>query len=126
MQNGSFPIIKLAQHSTKPSAIHFEAVKDLYRYLNPTKDEGKYFWRKELRDDLPDGPIPKLRKDNNYDEKSIATRQRISINTLLCTKDSDWAGDSTHRKSVTGIVIKLAGARWSKKNYSTRKRTSSN
>ena len=105
----SFPIIKLAQYSTKPSAIHFEAVKDLYRYLNATKDEGIYFWRKELRDDLPDGPIPKLRKDNNYDEKSIATRQRISINTLLCTKDSDWAGDSTHRKSVTGIVIKLAG-----------------
>ena len=24
-------------------------------------------------------------------------------------KDSDWAGDSNHRKSVTGIVIKLAG-----------------
>ena len=24
-------------------------------------------------------------------------------------KDSDWAGDSNHRKSVTCIVIKLAG-----------------
>ena len=105
----SFPIIKLAQYSTKPSAIHFEAVKDLYRYLNATKEEGIYFWRKELQDDLPDGAIPELRKDNNYNEKSVATRQQISINTSFCAKYSDWAGDSTHRKSVTGIVIKLAG-----------------
>ena len=62
-----------------------------------------------MRDDLPYEHIPKLRKDNNYDEKSVPTRQQISIDTLFCAKDSDWAGDSTHRKSVTGIVIKLAG-----------------
>ena len=106
----SFPVIKLAQYSTKPSAIHFEAVKEIYRYLNATKDEGIYFWRKEPRNDLPSGPIPKLRKDNNYDEKSIVTRHQPSCNTLFGIKDSDWAGDSQHRKSVTGIVIKLAGA----------------
>ena len=77
--------------------------------MNATKDEGIYFWRKELGDDLPDVPIPKLRKDNNYDGKSVPTQQQISIYTLFCDKDSDWAGDSTHRKSVMGIVIKLAG-----------------
>ena len=67
----AFPVIKLAQYSTKPSTIHFEAVKDIFRFLNATKDEGIYFWRKTPRDDLPLGPIPQLRKDNNYDENSI-------------------------------------------------------
>ena len=106
----SFPIIKLAQYSTKPSSIHFEAVKEIFRYLNKTKDEGIYFWRKEPRNDLPSEPIPKLRKNNNYDEKSIVTQYQPSRNTLFGIKDSDWVGDSQHRKSVTGIFIKLAGA----------------
>ena len=105
----AFPVIKLAQYSTKPSTIHFEAVKDIFRFLNATKDEGIYFWRKTPRDDLPLGPIPQLRKDNNYDEKSILERRQVSCNTLFGMKDSDWAGDSNHRKSVTCIVIKLAG-----------------
>ena len=104
-----FPIIKLAQYSTKPSVIHFEAVKNIFRYLNATIDEGIYFWRKNPRNDLPIGPVPKLRKDNNYDEKSVAEQHQVSCNTLFGMKDFDWAGDSNHRKLVTGIVIKLAG-----------------
>ena len=68
-----------------------------------------YFWRKTPRDDLPLGPIPQLRKDNNYDEKSILERRQVSCNTLIGMKDSDWAGDSNHRRSVTGILTKLAG-----------------
>ena len=39
----SFPVIKLVQYSTKPSAIHFKAVKNIFRYLNATIDEGIYF-----------------------------------------------------------------------------------
>jgi len=105
----SFPVIKLAQYSTKPSAIHFEAVKNIFRYLNATIEEGIYFWRMNPRNDLPIGSVPTLRKDNNYDEKSVAERHQVSCNILFGMKDSNWAGDSNHRKSVTGIVIKLAG-----------------
>ena len=39
----SFPVIKLAQYSSKPPAIHFEAVKHIFRYLNATINEGIYF-----------------------------------------------------------------------------------
>ena len=106
----SFPIIKLAQYSTKPAKIHFQAVQEIFRYLNATIDEGIYFWRKQPRNDLPCGPTPKLRKDNNYDEKSIAERRQLFNNIITGIKDSDWAGDSNHRKSITGIVIMLAGA----------------
>ena len=75
MQTGYIIIhYNLAQYSKKPSATHFEVVKYLYRNWNATKDEGIYSWRKELRNDQPDRRDPKLRKDNNYDEKSIETR----------------------------------------------------
>ena len=35
----SFPVIKLAQYSTTPSTIHFEAVKNVFRDRNATIDE---------------------------------------------------------------------------------------
>ena len=85
-------------------------MQEIFWYVNATIDEGIYFWRKQPRNDLSSGPIPKLCKDNNYDEKSIAERRQISHKTLFGIKDSDWAGNSRHRKSVTRIVIMFAGA----------------
>ena len=31
-------------------------------------------------------------------------------NIMIGIKDSDWAGDSNHHKSITGIIIMLAGS----------------
>ena len=45
----SYSVIKLSQYSTRPSKVHFEAVKQVYRYLYSTKDNGIYFWRKSPR-----------------------------------------------------------------------------
>ena len=42
----SFAVTKLSQYSTRPSRTHFEAVKDVYRYLYATRNEGIYYWRK--------------------------------------------------------------------------------
>jgi hypothetical protein len=49
----SQPTIKLSQYSTKPRRVHFDAVKQVMRYLHHTKDDGLYFWRKDPRHDLP-------------------------------------------------------------------------
>ena len=40
----SFPLIKLSQYSTNPAEEHYQAVKQIFRYLKATKSDGLYFW----------------------------------------------------------------------------------
>ena len=104
----SFPLIKLSQYSTKPSRIHFEAVRDIYAYLKRTKTEGIYYWRKSPRTDLPALPPPTQRTDTTSYTPSEETQTTNGM-TLTSMVDSDFAGDTKHRRSVTGIVQLLAG-----------------
>lgn len=46
---------------------------------------------------------------NDYDEYNVTQRQQHDPALLFGAVDSDHAGDVSHRKSVTGICIKLAG-----------------
>jgi deoxyuridine 5'-triphosphate nucleotidohydrolase len=105
----SFACIKLSQYSAAPARCHYSALKDVFRYLKATINDGIYYWRKEPRMDLPMKPIPNCKSDENYDESNVNTRKQTSNSTLFGAVDSDHAGDVTHRKSVTGIVLKLAG-----------------
>lgn len=102
----SFPLIKLSQYSTKPALEHFEAVQELYNYIRSTKSDGIYYWRTAPRMDLPLGPLPETKKDKNYTPQT--REQYVRLNTRA-TVDSDYANDTTHRRSVSGIAIKLAG-----------------
>ena len=105
----SYATIKLSQYSTRPAKIHFDALKEVYKYLQATEADGIYYWRTSPRMDLPIGTMPICKNDDNYDDTDIHTRQQHSESILHAAVDSDFAGDTTHRKSVTGIVIKLAG-----------------
>ena len=105
----SFAAIKLSQYSTAPARVHFDALQDIFPYLKATKDDGIYFWRKTPRDDLPIGPKPECKQDANYNETEVPTRQETDVRKLGGAVDSDHAGDVSHRKSVTGVVVKLAG-----------------
>ena len=105
----SYPVIKLSQYSTRPTRLHFEAVKDVFRYLNNTKDDGLYYWRKSPRTDLPYHPLPDVKNDNNYTEEEIHERQQTQHKVMFGAVDSDYAGDTAHRRSVTGIILRIAG-----------------
>ena len=72
----SFAAIKLSQYSAAPARIHYDAVKDIYCYLKATKDDRIYDWHKEPRLDLPIGPAPVNKYDNNYDETKVPTRMQ--------------------------------------------------
>ncbi len=80
---------------------------NVIRYLRDTKNDGIYYWRRTPRMDLPLRPIPTCKFDD-YDE-SVPTRADQNATSLVDAKDSDFASDVQHRKSVTGVVIKLAG-----------------
>jgi hypothetical protein len=103
----SFSIIKLSQYSSKPARIHYQALQHLYRYLKATKSDGIYYWRPQPRTDLPKGTIPTLHYDNNYDA-TVPTR-KAHQQILTTYVDSDHAADTTHRRSVTGLHVTIAG-----------------
>ena len=106
----SFACIKLAQYSNAPGKIHFDAIQRVYLYLHATMNEGIYYWRTEGRLDLPAAPLPTIQPDNNYEIASITELEQINADILQATVDSDHAGNTTHRKSISGICVKLAGS----------------
>ncbi len=103
----AFAIVKLSQYAVAPAAVHFEAVKQLYIYLKATKDDGIYYWREKWRNDLPPGELPSTKRDDNYTMEP--TRHTQPGHILTSAVDSDYATDTSHRKSVSGMVHMLAG-----------------
>ena len=102
----SFPLIKLSQHSANPARIHYEAVINIFRYLHATVNDGIIYWRPQPMNHLPEAPLPKLYTDNHTLDSNT---QHNNATTLQAMVDSDWAGDTTHRKSVSGIILTIAG-----------------
>ena len=52
------PVITLSQFSQQPAKIHYEAVKQVFAYLNATKTYGLTYWRLKPRKDFPLKPDP--------------------------------------------------------------------
>ena len=102
----SFPLIKLSQYSTNPAREHYEAIKHIFKYVKATINDGLYYWRSEPRPDLPSLPLPNttLLQYNNNSMDNVDSPQH-----LHGAVDSDWGGDSTHRKSVSGLALRIAG-----------------
>ena len=46
---------------------------------------------------------------NNYNEDDIHERQQPGHSLLFGAVDSDYGGDTVHRKSVTGLILRIAG-----------------
>ena len=77
------------------------------KYLKDTIDNGIYFWRQIPRKDRPLGHLPTCVQSNNYEPK--IREQLIPVNSRA-TVDSDYSNDVSHRKSATGITIKIGEA----------------
>ena len=104
----SYPLIKLSQYSTKPARLHFEAVRGIFQYLKDTKDEGIYFWRTKPRHDCPIVAHPNTLTDyNNYTPHESKNTDNADIFKMQV--DASYCGVVTHRRSVTGMIGKLAG-----------------
>lgn len=102
----SFPLIKLSQCSGNPGEVHYKAIISIFQYLHATQEQGITFWRTEPHSELDAHPNPKLHK-SNYDPNNMVAMD--TPNVLHGAVDSDWADDTSHRKTVSGIILRLAG-----------------
>ena len=99
-------IIKLSQYSTNTAEVHYLAVKQLFKCVKATESEGIYFWWCNVHGDLPEGPLPITANSTYTIDDSVYCDNPTDIHS---TVDSDWASDSTHWQSVSGIFIKFCG-----------------
>ena len=98
-------IIKLSQYNTKPARIHYIAVKRVFRYLRDTIEDGLHYWRQTLNPLLPNSPCPSILHDNH----DVQIPHSTTTHTVGFV-DSDWAGDTSHRRSISGLCLCFAGA----------------
>jgi hypothetical protein len=104
----SYPIIKLSQYSAQPSKADYQAVKQIFVYLNATRTHGlTYSWCPAPDNNhayvVPPIPISAPSALQGFPE----TKTAKSLHGYV---DSDWGSDCQHRRSISGIVFMLAGA----------------
>ena len=100
----SFPLIKLSQYSKNPAKEHYQAIVNIFRYLQGTVDRGIHYWRQQPNNNFAQPEPPAPHKQTHIGQHVTRDPPR----TLIAMVDSDWAGDTSHRKSVTGMVLKVA------------------
>lgn len=100
-----YVIIKLSQYSTKPTKIHYIALKHIFRYLRDTAHEGLHYWRQDTNTSLPTVHCPVIIHDNH--DVDIPDSKPL---THIGYVDSDWADDTKHYRSISGMCLCFAGA----------------
>ena len=102
----AFSVIKLTQYNSKPAICHFDAVKQVFRYLHATISDRITFWRPRPNTTVPSSPLPIVEQDNHNIHITIETKDST---TVYAYTDSDLAGDTAARKSVSGVTIIFGG-----------------
>ena len=107
----SFPTVKLSQYSSSPAAVHYLAVKHVFRYLAGTIDDGLTYWRITPLDSLPhiDPPTPRSDTIDPFHDVS-GYQPKLSPSSIYGYIDTDWGMNINNRRSIIGLVYILAGA----------------
>ena len=104
---------KLSQYSQNPAEEHYVALKNIFRYLRYTKKDGLIYWRKRETkfENMKSGETPVMYSDNEIIKELMEDSLNINNESnMFSFVDSDWAGDTVHRKSITGIAVMFAGS----------------
>jgi hypothetical protein len=104
----SFAIIKLSQYNTNPALIHYKALRHIFAYLSNSKEDGLIvYWRPPP---VMTYQICQFQHGDCFTKISYQSTTQQPPMSLLAYSDSDWGSDTTHRRSVSGTIILLAGA----------------
>ena len=97
-------VIKLSQYNIKPIRIHYLAAKRVFWYLRDTITDGLHYWRPTIHTDLAESPCPTILHDNHY----VIIPQSTKTQPIGFV-DSDWAGDTSHCRSISGLCLCFTG-----------------
>ena len=105
--NISYAVIKVSQYSSNPAEVHYKAARQLMNYLALTKSRGITYWRgafvpADLPEHQPDQRVSRSEVINSIPEPDKPREPHAYM-------DSDWGGDRSHRRSVTGLLVLLSG-----------------
>ena len=109
----SVSITKLSQYSQNPAEVHYLTLKNVFRYLRCTKNDGLIFWRREKATfaNIEPAVLPKMYSDETtQNELKEQPKLPNDLGTMFGYVDSDWAGDTSHRRSITGMAMMFGGA----------------
>lgn len=62
----SFHVIKLSQFMANPALEHYEALKDILKYIQCAIDDGIYYWRDQQLQDLPQHSFPTIHDEPHH------------------------------------------------------------
>jgi hypothetical protein len=99
--------VKLSQSNSCPHKIHYHGLKQAFKFLYHTRDDGLYFWHPSPRMELPDGPPPPIR--SNLQDILLNDRPQFDPLIAHAYANSDWATCVETQHSFGGICIRLAG-----------------
>ena len=100
-----FAAVFLSRFSQAPALEHYLALKNVVRYLRRTKDWGLVYWRDAPIDSLPAVPLEQPDLD-----PSLPDFPTSALLDLVASVDASHATDVKTRRSVTGLIVSLAGA----------------
>jgi hypothetical protein len=104
----SYPVVKLSQFATSPATIHYDAVHVIFQYLSGTRNDGITYTRPEP---MTLGPVlkhtPLRSQPTERLDEHVPTE---NLTTLYGYSDADWAMYIRHRRSISGMVLFIAGA----------------
>jgi hypothetical protein len=104
-----YPVVYLSQFATSPATIHYDAVYGIFQYLSGTCDDGITYTRPEP---MTSGPVlkhtPLLSQPTDRIDEHVPME---NLTTLYGYSEADWDMHIQHRRSISGTVLFLAGAR---------------
>jgi len=102
----SYAVIKLSQYSSDPAEVYYKAARQLMKYLALTKSRRITYWRNariiNFPDHTPDHRVSQSEVINSIPEFNQPREPHAYV-------DSDLGGDRSHQRSVTGLLVLLAG-----------------
>jgi hypothetical protein len=105
----SFPIVKLSQFSSQPATVHYDAVYGIFQFLYNTRQDGLAYTRTTTLHDDKNSLPPPLRSfpANRKEYHNLQLSHHYILTGYI---DSNWAMDSRHLRSISGMVFLLTGA----------------
>ena len=98
-------VIKLLNCNIKPACVHYLSVTRIFRYLRDTISDELHYWRPNINITITK-PLCLTILHDNHDVIVLPSSKNRPIGFV----NSDWEGETSHRRSISGLYLCFVGA----------------